>query len=177
MKKYIINGLLVCAAVAPFSLANAACSFESKKGVDNFTYAVSDEDCKLIKFDGESVVTIRLKYPSMKLVGYKDRAADVVTLKVSPINAPPFDIDRAYLEAVVVSSLDGVDLLEGKNSVYRVLGRDGTNAYISDGQAIYIGRRAYENKLLAHYTFSHEISDIKKIDEFVSDFLDRFLVD
>jgi hypothetical protein len=177
MRKYIINGLLIFAAVVPFSLANAACSFVSKKGVDNFTYAVSDEDCKLIKFNGESVVTIRIKYPSMKLVGYKDRSVDVVTLKVSPIDVPPFDINRAYSEAVVVSSIEGVELLEGKYPVYRVLGRDGTYAYISDGQAIYVGRRAYKNKLWAHYTFSHEISDIKKIDEFVSGFLDRFLVD
>ena len=176
MRKYMINGLLIFAAVVPFSPANAACSFVSKEGVDNFTYAVSDEDCKLIKFNGESVVNIRLKYPSMKLVGYKDRSADVVTLWVVPIDVSAFDINRAHSEAKVVSSVDGVELLEGRDATYRLLGNDGTNAYIAKWQFSFLGDRAYAGKVQVTYLFKHEISDLKKMDAFIVDFLNKFFV-
>ena len=176
MRKYIINGLLIFAAVVPFSLANAACSFVSKKGVDNFTYAVSDEDCKLIKFNGGSVVNIQLKYPSMKLVGYKDRSADVVTLWVVPIDVSAFDINRAHSEAKVVSSVDGVELLEGSDTTYRFLGGDGANVYVSRWQFNYYGNRVYAGRAQVKYLFKHEVSDLKAMDAFVVNFLNKFFV-
>lgn len=165
-------------AVSMLSIsASADCSFVSSKGVDNFAYNVSKESCSLIDFNGESVVTIHVEYPAMKIVSYKHKADNVVTLRVSPINVPPFDINRSYFDMEVIGSVDGVDLLKDNEATYRRVGSDGTNAYIVKWQAIFVGKRAYKDKLMVQYTFNHKLSDIKGVDEFVLSFLNTFMAD
>lgn len=177
MGKRVENCIFIFAVGMLSISASADCSFVSSKGVDNFAYKVSEEDCKLIKFNGESVVTIHVEYPAMKLVSYKNKTDNVVTLRISPINVPPFDINRSYSDMKVIGSVDGVDLLKGNETTYRRAGSDGTNAYIVKWQAIFVGKRAYKDKLMVQYTFNHKLSDIKKVDEFVLDFLNNFMTD
>lgn len=172
-----IESWIVIFAVSLLSIsASADCSFVSSKGVDNFTYKVSKEDCELIDFNGESVATIHVEYPVMKLVSYKSKSENVVTLRISPINVPPFDIDRSYSGVKVLSSVEGLDLLKESETTYRRVGSDGTNAYIIKWQAIFVGKRVYKEKLMVQYTFDHKLSDIKSVDEFVLGFLNKFIV-
>lgn len=178
MRRYMLNGFIALTLSGTFMPANAACSFVDKKtNTSNFAYSVSDEDCKLIKFNGESLVTIHVEYPTMKVVSYKDRSDNIMTLMISPISVPPFDINRAHSETKTVRSIDGVELLEGREKTYRVLGSDGGNAYISDWGTIFVGKLAYKDKLIVRYIFKHGVSDIKTANEFVLGFLERFLTD
>lgn len=55
-------------------------SFVNKNEYQCFFLDVSDEDCELIDFKGESVVTLRVEYPSMKLVDYKNKSYNVMVL-------------------------------------------------------------------------------------------------
>lgn len=175
MNKHVELRIIIFAVSMLSISASADCSFVSSKGIDNFTYKVSKEDCELIDFNGESVTTIHVEYPAMKLVSYKSKGDNVVTLRISPIDVPPFDIDRSYSDIQVLGTVDGLDLLEGNETTYRRVGSDGTNAYIVKWQAIFLGKRAYKDKLMVQYTFNHKLSDIKKVDEFVLGFLGRFI--
>lgn len=175
MNKHVELRIIIFAVSMLSISASADCSFVSSKGIDNFTYKVSKEDCELIDFNGESVATIHVEYPAMKLVSYKSKDDNVVTLRISPIDVPPFDIDRSCSDIKVLGTVDGLDLLEGNETTYRRVGSDGTNAYIVKWQAIFVGKRAYKDKLMVQYTFDHKLSDIKKIDEFVLGFLNRFI--
>jgi hypothetical protein len=139
-----------------------------------FSFDVSDEDCELIDFKGESVVTLRVEYPSMKLVDYKNRSNNIMVLILFPISVPPFDIDRVTRTLKTIASFDGVELLEGSEKTYRVAGRDGSNAYIYEWDLIYVGKRAYKSIFGVDYLFKREISNLKEVDNFVLSFLDRF---
>lgn len=177
MRRYLLNGCISLMFAWVSMPANAVCTFVNEKtNISVFSFDVSKEDCELIGFNGESLVTIQVEYPAMKIVSYKNRSDNIITLMVSPISVPPFDIDRSYDEIKVVESIDGVELLNGSMSTYRLAGRDGSNAYISKWQSIYVGKRAYKGILKAHYLFGHELSKLKKVDHFVVRFLDVFLI-
>lgn len=178
MMKHLICGLIALALNAPFISADASCSFAEKKTNSNiFEFKISDEACKLIKFNGETLATIHVKYPSMEIVSYKDKSENIITLMISPISVPPFDINRPYSESKVISSNNETELLDDREKTYRVLGSDGSNAYISEWQTVFVGNRTYKNKVKIRYIFKHNISSIKNTDEFVLSFLNQFLID
>ena len=177
MRRYLLGAFLSLVFAWGSMPANATCTFVNKKtNISVFSFYLSDEDCQLIDFNGETVVTLRVEYPSMKLVDYKNRSDNIVVLILFPVSVPPFDIDRAFGKLKALTSFDGVELLEGSEKIYRVAGRDGSNAYLSEWEIIYVGKRAYKSILGADYLFKREISDLKKVDDFVLNFLDRFLI-
>ena len=177
MRKYLVNGFIALGFGWAIMPSNAACTFVNKKtNASVFSFDVSDEDCELIDFKGESVVTLRVEYPSMKLVDYKNRSNNIMVLILFPISVPPFDIDRVTRTLKTIASFDGVELLEGSEKTYRVAGRDGSNAYIYEWDLIYVGKRAYKNIFGVDYLFNREISNLKEVDNFVLSFLDRFLI-
>lgn len=177
MRKYLVNGFIALGFGWAIMPSNAACTFVNEKtNVSVFSFDVSDEDCELIDFNGESVVSLRVEYPSKKLVDYKNRSDNIIVLIVFPISVPPFDIDRVDGKLKAISSVDGVELLEGSERIYRVSGLDGSNAYISEGEIIYVGKRAYKSIFWADYLFNRKISDLKKVDDFVLNFLDSYLI-
>ena len=177
MRRYLLGGLISLVFACGSMPAHAACTFVNKKtNASVFSFDVSDEDCELIDFNGETVVTLRVEYPSMKLVDYKNRSNNIMVLILFPISVPPFDIDRVTRTLKTIASFDGVELLEGSEKTYRVAGRDGSNAYIYEWDLIYVGKRAYKSIFGVDYLFKREISDLKKVDDFVLNFLDRFLI-
>ena len=177
MRRYLLGGLISLVFAWGSMPTHAACTFVNKKtNISVFSFDVSDEDCELIDFKGESVVTLRVEYPSMKLVDYKNRSNNIMVLILFPISVPPFDIDRVTRTLKTIASFDGVELLEGSEKTYRVAGRDGSNAYIYEWDLIYMGKRAYKSTFGIDYLFSPEISNLKEADVFVLNFLDRFLI-
>ena len=177
MRRYLLGGLISLVFAWGSMPTHAACTFVNKKtNISVFSFDVSDEDCELIDFKGESVVTLRVEYPSMKLVDYKNRSNNIMVLILFPISVPPFDIDRVTRTLKTIASFDGVELLEDSEKTYRVAGRDGSNAYIYEWDLIYMGKRAYKSTFGIDYLFSREISNLKEADVFVLNFLDRFLI-
>ena len=177
MRRYLLGGLISLVFAWGSMPTHAACTFVNKKtNISVFSFDVSDEDCELIDFNGESVVTLRVEYPSMKLVDYKNKSNNVMVLVLFPISVPPFDINRATRTLKTIASFDGVELLEDSEKTYRVAGRDGSNAYIYEWDLIYMGKRAYKSTFGIDYLFSREISNLKEADVFVLNFLDRFLI-
>ena len=177
MRRYLQGGLISLVFAWGSMPAHAACTFVNEKtNISVFSFDVSDKDCELIDFNGESVVTLRVEYPSMKLVDYKNRSNNIMVLILFPISVPPFDIDRVTRTLKTIASFDGVELLEGSEKTYRVAGRDGSNAYIYEWDLIYMGKRAYKSTFGIDYLFSREISNLKEADVFVLNFLDRFLI-
>ena len=177
MRRYLQGGLISLVFAWGSMPAHAACTFVNEKtNISVFSFDVSDKDCELIDFNGESVVTLRVEYPSMKLVNYKNKSNNVMVLVLFPISVPPFDINRATRTLKTIASFDGVELLEDSEKTYRVAGRDGSNAYIYEWDLIYMGKRAYKSTFGIDYLFSREISNLKEADVFVLNFLNRFLI-
>ncbi|MGO1268426.1 MAG: hypothetical protein ACTMI6_03945, partial [Pseudomonas bubulae] len=113
MRRYLQGGLISLVFAWGSMPAHAACTFVNEKtNISVFSFDVSDKDCELIDFNGESVVTLRVEYPSMKLVDYKNKSNNVMVLVLFPISVPPFDINRATRTLKTIASFDGVELLE-----------------------------------------------------------------
>ena len=177
MRRYLLGGLISLVFAWGSMPTHAACTFVNKKtNVSVFSFDVSDEDCELIDYNGGSVVTLHVEYPSMKLVDYTNRSDNIMVLMLVPISVPPFDINRSTRTLKTIASFDGVELLEGSEKIYRVAGRDGSNAYIYEWEIIYVGKRTYRSMFEVDYLFKRKISDLKKVDDFVLGFLDRFLI-
>lgn len=174
----LLNGFIAIVFLLASMSVSATCSFVvSKESAINFSYRVSGENCKHIKLVDERLVTLRVSYPTMEILDWDDRSKNLIVLILSPVSASDLITHQRSSKLKINKSNDGVELLEGSRRIFRLADRDGNNAYISEWENIYSGKRIYKSKWVVDYLFRRELSDLKKVDESVMYFLDNILID
>lgn len=174
----LLNGFIAIVFLLTSMSVSATCSFVvSKASAINFSYRVSGENCKHIKLVDERLVTLRVSYPTMEILDWDDRSKNLIVLILSPVSASDLIAHQRSSKLKINKSNDGVELLEGSRRIFRLADRDGNNAYISEWEKIYSGKRIYKSKWVVDYLFRRELSNLKKVDESVVYFLDNILID
>lgn len=143
-----------------------------------FRFKMTAEECRFVNFDKGSV-QFAVDYPQSKIVrnGWKGNELPIF-FYLERISMDGYDANRHVAGKAPVHVADGIESYEVAGVLERkFLGTDNAPVYVSDFVNTSRARRIYKDGVRVFYQYPRELGDVRAVDVFVVDVLDKILVE
>lgn len=169
-------GLLAALSVFSCSVLAECVLPESQQAKLSYRLNISAEECKYVRYNGGSVVTLDVSYPDMKIVNSQIINDSIVSIYLVSISGG-YNQDAIFEGRQPVSSKGGVVAYkDGGRILRRFIGSDGSPVAVSDGSYVRRAHHVFNEKLRVSYQYTLMHEDLRRMDDFVIDLINKIII-
>ena len=171
-----IVGILAALSAFPYSVLAECVLFEGQQAKLSYRLNISAEECKYVRYNGGGVVTLDVRYPDMKIVYPRVTNDSIVSIYLVSISRG-YNQDAIFEGRQPISSKGGVVTYEdGGRMLRRFIGSDGSPVAVSDGAYARRAHHMFNEKLRVSYQYTLMHEDLRRMDDFVIDLINKIIV-
>lgn len=169
-------GILAALSVFSCSVLAECVLSEGQQVKLSYRLNISAEECKYVRYNGGSVVTLDVRYPDMKIVYSRIINDSIVSIYLVSITGL-YNQDAIFEGGQPISSKGGVVTYEdGGRILRRFIGSDGSPVAVSDGSYTRRAHHVFNEKLRVSYQYTLVHEDLRRIDDFVIDLINKIII-
>lgn len=135
---------------------------------------LSEEECKFVEYNGSTVVTISVEYPSMKIVKHRPVNDSLVTFRLVNVSSESFDEDGAIRGMQPVSATDHMQYFQiGRFDYYRFISRDGRPVGVTNGARMFNARHLFGGSVEVRYSYTKTHTNLVETEDFAVEFINK----
>lgn len=137
---------------------------------------ISAEECEYVRYNGGNVVTLDVRYPDMKIVYPRVINDSIVSIYLVSISRG-YNQDAIFEGRRSISSKSGVVTYEdGSRMLRKFTGSDGSPVAVLDGLYTRRAHHVFSEKLRVSYQYTLMHEDLRRMDDFVIDLINKIII-